>query len=146
MIAIDTTILVYATRTEYPFHNEAHRAVTEISASGGGRWAIPWPCAHEFLSAVTNQKIHRSATPQDLAMQFLKNCTLFPMFHFIGEGAGYLEIIDNLLASLKASSGMIHDAKIAAIYLHHGVSELWTADRDFSRFPKRKTRNPLVKK
>jgi predicted nucleic acid-binding protein len=38
----------------------------------------------------------------------------------------------------------IHDARIAAICLQHGVSELWTADRDFSRFPKVKVRNPLV--
>ena len=60
MIAIDTNILVYATRTEYSFHKEAHRAITELSASGQ-RWAIPWPCAHEFLSVVTNQKIHRPA-------------------------------------------------------------------------------------
>ena len=145
MIAVDTNILVYAARTEYSFHKEAHRALTELSASGS-RWAIPWPCAHEFLSVVTNQKIHRPATSQELAMQFLKNCSLFPNFHFVGEGAGYLEIIDNLLASSKASGGMIHEAKIAAICLHHGVSELWTADRDFSRFPKLKTRNPLVKK
>jgi uncharacterized protein len=40
--------------------------------------------------------------------------------------------------------GQIHDARIAAICLQHGVSELWTADRDFSRFPQLKTRNPLV--
>jgi len=35
-------------------------------------------------------------------------------------------------------------ARIAALCLHHGVRELWTADRDFSVFPQLKTRNPLV--
>ena len=38
---------------------------------------------------------------------------------------------------------MIHDARIAAICLHNGVTELWTADRDFSRFKPLKTVNPL---
>jgi predicted nucleic acid-binding protein len=38
----------------------------------------------------------------------------------------------------------IHDARIAALCLHHGVRELWTADRDFSLFPSLKTRNPLI--
>ena len=33
---------------------------------------------------------------------------------------------------------------IAAICLDHGVRELWTADRDFSRFTALRTRNPLV--
>jgi hypothetical protein len=40
---------------------------------------------------------------------------------------------------------LVHDARIAAICLQHGVRELWTADRDFSRFPQLKTVNPLVR-
>ena len=81
-----------------------------------------------------------------MATQFLKNCAAFPSFGFIGEGCGYMDILDNLLLSSKATASMIHDAKIAAICIRHGVSELWTAERNFSRFPKLKTRNPLVKK
>jgi hypothetical protein len=38
----------------------------------------------------------------------------------------------------------VHDARIAAICLAHGVDELWTADRDFRRFPQPRTRNPLM--
>lgn len=38
----------------------------------------------------------------------------------------------------------IHDARIAAICLSHGVTELWSADRDFLRFPDLKVINPLV--
>ena len=36
------------------------------------------------------------------------------------------------------------DARIAACCLVNGVSELWTVDRDFSRFPALRTRNTLV--
>jgi len=39
--------------------------------------------------------------------------------------------------------GRVHDAQVAAICLDHGVKEIWTADRDFSRCPLR-TRNPLL--
>ena len=35
-------------------------------------------------------------------------------------------------------------ARVVALCLHHGVTGLWTADRDFSAFPTLKTRNPLV--
>jgi len=38
----------------------------------------------------------------------------------------------------------VHDARIAALCLHHRVDELWSADRDFSRFPELRIRNPLV--
>jgi predicted nucleic acid-binding protein len=49
-----------------------------------------------------------------------------------------------LLARGNIVGGRIHDARIAALCLHHGVRELWTADRDFSMFPQLKTHNPLV--
>ncbi|MEK6245650.1 MAG: hypothetical protein AABM33_14270 [Pseudomonadota bacterium] len=44
----------------------------------------------------------------------------------------------------RIEGGAIHDARIAALCLHHGVKELWTVDRDFSRFPALRVRNPLV--
>jgi hypothetical protein len=40
--------------------------------------------------------------------------------------------------------GASHDGRIAAIRLSHGVAELWSADRDLSRFPALPVRNPLI--
>ena len=34
--------------------------------------------------------------------------------------------------------------QVAALCLHHGVGELWSADRDFGRFAGLAVRNPLV--
>lgn len=38
----------------------------------------------------------------------------------------------------------VHDGRMAALCLQHTVSEPLTADRDFSRCPALKTRNPLL--
>jgi predicted nucleic acid-binding protein len=38
----------------------------------------------------------------------------------------------------------VHDARIAAVALLHGVRELWSADRDFGRFGELRVRNPRV--
>lgn len=62
----------------------------------------------------------------------------------IGETGVHLATLAAIVGPAKLAGPKIHDAKIAAICLQHGVSELWTADRDFSRFPALKTRNPLV--
>jgi predicted nucleic acid-binding protein len=48
------------------------------------------------------------------------------------------------LAEGRVTGPRIHDARIAALCLHHGVRELSSADRDFSRFPRLATRNPLL--
>ena len=39
---------------------------------------------------------------------------------------------------------VVHDARIAALCLYHGVRVLWSADRDFSRFPGLAVTNPLT--
>ena len=49
MIAVDTNILVYAHREDSEFHTAALAALTDL-AENHHRWAIPWPCIHEFLA------------------------------------------------------------------------------------------------
>ena len=49
-----------------------------------------------------------------------------------------------LLRSGRIRGPMVHDARVASICLGNGVTELLTADRDFSRFPTLRTRNPLL--
>ena len=50
-----------------------------------------------------------------------------------------------LVSAGRVAGGLVHDARVAAICLHNGISTLWTADRDFSRFPELKTLNPPVR-
>jgi uncharacterized protein len=64
--------------------------------------------------------------------------------HLIGESEGYLEKLRSLSLAARLRGPCIHDARIAALCIHHGVSVLWSADRDFSAFPQLKLRNPLV--
>jgi len=62
----------------------------------------------------------------------------------LSESPGYFEKLRDLALAAKLSGPRIHDARIASLCLHHGVSELWTAGRDFFLFSKLKTRNPLA--
>ena len=52
--------------------------------------------------------------------------------------------LKTLLQRAKTTGAAVHDARIAALCLQHGVAELWSADRDFSRYPALKVVNPLV--
>lgn len=62
----------------------------------------------------------------------------------IGESPDHFDALSQLAMTAHLQGPAIHDARIAAICLQHGVSELWTADRDFLKFPALKARNPLV--
>lgn len=61
----------------------------------------------------------------------------------IGAGGAHWPTLRGLLTEGKVSGPLVHDAAVAAICIAHGVRELWTVDRDFSRFPALRVRNPL---
>jgi len=52
--------------------------------------------------------------------------------------------VEALAKAGEVQGAMIHEARIATCCLSHGVRELRTVDRDFSRFPELTVRNPLV--
>lgn len=145
MIALDTNLLVYAYREDSQFHLPAMEHLRPVM-EGGSPWALPWPCVHEFLGVVTSGRVYQPASPLSHALSFLDSLLASPQLHLLSESPGYFEKLRDLATRARLSGPRIHDARIAALCLHHGVRELWTADRDFSSFPKLKTRNPLVEK
>lgn len=62
----------------------------------------------------------------------------------LSENESYWEALRACLAAGKIAGLQVHDARIAALCLAYGVHELWTQDRDFSRFTALKFSNPLV--
>lgn len=143
MIALDTNLLIYAHREESEFHALAKQALDSLRA-GAAPWAIPWPCVHEFIAVVTHERIYRPPTLLDTAFAAVEAWGAAGNLHFLAESEGYLDKLRELARSARLKGARIHDARIAALCLHHGISELWTADRDFSAFPHLRTRNPLV--
>ena len=143
MIAVDTNLLVYAHRKDSQWHVAAESAVRSL-AEGAAPWGIPWPCLHEFLAIVTHPRIYAPPTPQAAATTQVEAWLASPTHVLLSEGPGYWDVLQALLKTSKVSGPQVHDARIAALCLHNRASELWTADRDFSRFSALTTRNPLV--
>lgn len=110
----------------------------------GRAWAVPWHCLFEFLAVVTHLRVYKPATPLQQALEQIRVWKESPTLVLLGENESMLIQFATLAQNAQCSGGMIYDARIASLCIAHGVSELWTADRDFSRFPKLKTRNPLI--
>jgi toxin-antitoxin system PIN domain toxin len=143
MIAVDSNLLVYAHREDSPWHDSAYALIAEL-AEGQSPWAIPWPCIHEFLSIVTHPRIYEPPTPLENSILQVDAWMESPGLLLLSESEDYWQQLQSLLQSGKVCGPQVHDARIAALCSYHGVTELWTADRDFGRFPKLKVRNPLV--
>ena len=142
MIAIDTNLLVYAHRPEMPFQ-ERVRQVMAGAVGDPEPVAVPWPCVHEFLAVVSNPRIFQDPTPMDLALDAIRRLLNSLSGGLLAEGEGYLEAFERIARPAHLQGAVVHDARIAALCLYHGVRVLWSADRDFSRFPKLAVANPL---
>ncbi len=144
MIAIDTNILVYAHRSDSPVHDEAFHVLRDL-CDGDRPWAIPWHCCVEFLSIVTNRRLWRQrATPMEDAWRQLEEWASSPSVLLLSETEDFLPIFARLAAHPRITGGRVHDARIAAVCIAHGVSEFLTRDRDFSHFPGLRVRDPLI--
>ncbi len=143
MTAIDTNILVYAHREESDWHERAATSVAALAESSQ-EWAIPWPCLHEFLAIVTHPRIFRTPTPVDLAVGQIDAWLESPSLVVLSENDEYPGRLREVLLQARVTGARVHDARVAALCLSHGVRELWSADRDFSMFRELKLRNPLV--
>lgn len=143
MIAVDSNILVYAHRRDSEWHEPASVLIRTL-AEGQSEWAVPWPCIHEFLAIVTHPKIYAPPSTLEQAAMQVDAWLESPALVLLGESEDHWQLLRQLLVAGKVQGPMIHDARIAALCLAHGIAELLTADRDYNRFPMLATRNPLL--
>jgi len=144
VIAVDTNLLIYAHRGESEFHDSAVALVDSLRHQTSP-FAVPWPCLHEFIAISTHPKIFQPPSTLAEAFAFLDSLLASPPLVLLAESPGYLDKLRQICTAARIKGPRVHDARIAALCLHHGVGELWSADRDFSAFPQLTVRNPLIK-
>ena len=143
MQAIDTNILIHAEVESSHRHGLALKILQEL-AEGTRPWAIPWPCVYEFLRVVTHPRVFHPPVPLELALEDLQRVLASPSLFLLAETARHASVLEQTIHQAGATGNLIHDAHIVALCLEHGVSELITGDRDFSRFEGLRTVNPFA--
>jgi hypothetical protein len=143
VIALDTNVLVAARRRESRHHAAARRLLAGL-AGGATPWAIPWPCLYEFLRVVTHPRVFRPPTPLGAALDDVLALTEAPGLSLLGAGPSHPAHLERLARAGQATGNLVFDVHVAALCVEHGVTELWTLDRDFARFPGLRTRDPFA--
>ncbi len=85
-----------------------------------------------------------SPTPTEAALDQVDAWLESPSLELLAEGEDHWNNLRDLIETGRIAGPRVHDARIAALCLGHGVRELWSADRDFSRFSSLATTNPLT--
>lgn len=133
MIAIDTNILVYAHREELPLHRNAMSRLVEL-AEGVEPWALPVFCIGEFLRVVTHPRLFNPPSTLRQAVQAIGNLLESPSVVILNPAENFWPILTEIAKIADAKGNILFDAQIVAVCREHGVREILSEDRDFSRF------------
>ena len=130
---VDTNILVYATHTASPFHDRA-RALVEHLVAGPSLAYVLWPAVLGYLRIVTHPNILGSPLSSDEAMSNIEALLAPAHVRVAGEGHDFWPSFREVSADVKPRGNLVPDAHLVALMREHGVSTIWSHDRDFRMF------------
>ena len=91
---------------------------------------------------MTHPKVHAPPTPLASAIDKVEAWLEAPTLVLLSESGDYWRELRTTIEAGRVVGPQVHDARIAALCLQHGVRGLWSADRDFGRF---QNHDPLVR-
>jgi toxin-antitoxin system PIN domain toxin len=142
---IDTNILIYATHTASPFHERA-LALIEHLVAGPALAYVLWPAVLGYLRIVTHPSILEAPLSSDEAMSNIGSVIAPAHIRLAGEGADFWPRFRRVAADVKPRGKLVPDSHLVALMHEHGVSTIWTHDRDFRKFSGITVKDPLDEK
>ena len=142
MIVLDANLLIYSYNRDSSHHARA-RAWLENTLSSIEVVGLPWQVVSAFLRVMTNPKLPAERFDLEQAARIVDLWLAHPNVQVLTPGVAYWPLFRRMVIEGRAAGPRVSDAEIAALTMEYG-GVLYTADRDFARFPGLRWRNPLV--
>jgi toxin-antitoxin system PIN domain toxin len=141
VIVCDANLIIYSYNTGSARHAKARAWMEEIF-SGIEVLGLPWQAISAFLRVMTNRNLPGERFSLEQATQIVDLWLARPNLRVLIPGDHYWPLFRRMLIEGQASGVLVSDAEIAALTIEYG-GVLYTADRDFARFPGLRWKNPL---
>jgi uncharacterized protein len=141
LIVIDANLLIYSYDARSPHHAKSLAWIERVF-SGMENVGLPWQTVSAFLRIVTNRKLLGLALSLEQAATTVDEWLRQPNVRLLLPSENYWDLMRRAMVDGQAFGPLISDAEIAALTIDYG-GVLYTADRDFARFPGLRWKNPL---
>jgi hypothetical protein len=142
MIVLDANLLLYAYDKESP-HYAKSRPWIERTFSGSEAVGLPWQTIAAFVRVATNVRLLRGRIPATRVMELVEEWLAQPNVRVLTPGDNHWPLFRRMILEGQAFGPLASDAQLAALTMENG-GILYTADRDFARFPGLRWINPLA--
>jgi toxin-antitoxin system PIN domain toxin len=142
-VTFDTNVLVYASDESSPFHDRATELLGTLAA-GPDLVYLFWPVALGYLRIATQAAIFQKPLSAPEAMANVDDLLSRPHVRTCGEADDFWNSYRHVAGATPVRGNLVPDAHIAALMRQHGISTIWTHDRDFLKFPGISVRDPFA--
>jgi toxin-antitoxin system PIN domain toxin len=142
MITLDANIILYAYNEDAPKHAEAKQWFEE-QLSQPAVFGLSWQVITAFLRISTNPKAFPQPFDLPEAIEIVDEWLRHSSIKILTPAQNQWTIYQSLIIEGKTKAALMMDAHMAALAIEHGAT-LATTDRDFSKFSRLKTINPLL--
>ena len=142
MVAFDANLPIYAYDADSP-HQRTAGAWFDATLASGVEIGIPFPSILAFIRISTHPTLLRRPASVADALAVVDSWLARPNTRILSPGPNHWAIFRNLYTESKATGKVSTDIHIAALAIEHSAT-LYTAERDFARFPGLRWINPLT--
>jgi uncharacterized protein len=142
---IDTNVLVYASNSSTPEYERAHLLLDHLT-SGPSILVLLWPTILGYLRIVTHPGIFPNPMSPAAAIANVDALVGAPGVHTVGETDGFWHTYRTVADPVKARGNLVPDAHLVALMHQHGVSTIWSRDRDLRKFDGIRVQDPFAER
>lgn len=142
MIVVDANILLYAYDSDSDKHTTA-RAWVEQVFSDASPVGLPWQTVSAFMRIVTNPRLTGKRFTVAEVVEIVERWLNQPNVRILGPGDNHWSFFRQMMVEGQTRGPLVTDAQLAALTIEYG-GILHTTDRDFSRFPGLRWKNPIA--
>lgn len=141
MTLVDANVLLYAYDSDSPHHVPARRWLeTQFSTGRPLRFALVTLLA--FVRIASDRRVYARPLNPVEACAIVESWLSHANAQLLQPGPRTWALLSELCEEGQAKGAMVMDAHLAALALEHGAA-IATTDRDFARFPRLETVNPV---
>lgn len=140
---IDVNILLYASDARSPMNPKATEFLARCAAAREV-FCLAWVTLMSYLRMSTHPAIFERPLTHDEALRNVGALLNLPHCRVIGEEDSFWDTYRKVTTDIPTRGNLVPDAQLASILLGHGVTTIYTRDRDFRKFPFLDVRDPLA--
>jgi len=141
LILVDANLLLYAYDSDSAHHRTSKDWWEKVLNGHVPVW-LCWPTVLAFIRISTNSRLLASPLSIEDASEIVDSWLARRVVQWREPGTHHWSVLKQTLKDGQIAGPLVTDAHLAALAIEHGAV-LYSADRDFARFPELRWVNPL---